>query len=288
MPESPYRDLDRPPLSVAALRRALLVPAGLWSSLDLVSETGSTNADLAAAGRAGAPEGAVLVAERQSAGRGRLGRHWESPARAGLAVSVLLRPGEAAEERGWAAVPACRYAALPLLAGLALVEVVRRLGAVDAVLKWPNDLLIDDRKCAGILAETVPGNGAERPPAIVVGIGLNVTLREPELPDPAATSLALAGSACVDRDPLLRALLRGLAGWYGRWRDAGGDAEECGLLTEYRLHCGTVGRPVRVSLPGGDTVSGTATDVDGTGRLLVTGSDGRATPIAAGDVLHVR
>jgi BirA family biotin operon repressor/biotin-[acetyl-CoA-carboxylase] ligase len=271
---SPYADLDRPPLRAAALRRALAVPGGLWTEVVVTPQTASTNADVAGAARDGGAEGLVVVAERQTAGRGRLGRQWESPPRAGIAVSVLLRPD----------VPVNRYGWLPLLAGVALVETVRRLGAVDAVLKWPNDLLIDERKCAGILAEAVP----ESVPAIVLGIGLNVTLREAELPRPDATSLALAGSSCVDRDPLLRALLRSLAGWYRRWRAEGGDADRCGLRETYRLHCATLGRPVRVTLPGGTVLAGTGSDVDDTGRLVVTGADGGTTTVAAGDVLHVR
>src|SRR5882762_725474 len=158
MSASPYRDLDRPPLHEAALRRALVVPDGLWTAIEVRAETGSTNADVAEAARAGAAEGLVVVAERQRAGRGRQGRQWESPPRAGLAVSVLLRPQ----------TPTGRYGWLPLLAGVALVETVRRLGELDAVLKWPNDLLIAERKCAGILAEAAAG-------AVVVGIGLNVS-----------------------------------------------------------------------------------------------------------------
>jgi BirA family biotin operon repressor/biotin-[acetyl-CoA-carboxylase] ligase len=271
---SPYADLDRPPLSAAALRRALVVSDGLWTEVLVTRETASTNADVAAAARGGAPEGLVVVAERQTAGRGRLGRQWESPPRAGIAVSVLLRPDGPANRYGW----------LPLLAGVALVETVRRLGAVDAVLKWPNDLLIDERKCAGILAEAVPDPAS----AVVLGIGLNVTLREAELPRPDATSLALAGSSCIDRDPLLRALLRSLADWYGRWRAEGGDADRCGLRETYRLHCATLGRRVSVALPGGTLLVGTAADVDDDGRLVVTGADGGRTAVAAGDVIHVR
>src|SRR5947207_10649635 len=178
MRASPYSDLDRPPLSAPALRRALVVPGGLWTDIRVEPETGSTNADVLAAAKQGAPEGLVVVAERQTAGRGRFDRRWESPPRAGLTLSVLLRPVRIS---GW----------LPLLAGVALVETVRRLGEVDAVLKWPNDLLVDERKCAGILAESAGD-------AVAVGIGLNVTLREPELPVPDATSLQLAGSACTD------------------------------------------------------------------------------------------
>jgi BirA family biotin operon repressor/biotin-[acetyl-CoA-carboxylase] ligase len=172
---------------------------------------------------------------------------------------------------------------LPLLAGVALVEAVRRLSDLDAELKWPNDLVIDGRKCAGILAETVPGGGSGYGPAVVVGIGLNVTLRESELPRPDATSLQLAGSACVDRDPLLRAVLRGLADWYGRWRDAGGDPVASGLIETYRFHSATIGATVRVELPGGDELVDVASGVDDDGALVVGGRR-----VAAGDVVHVR
>jgi BirA family biotin operon repressor/biotin-[acetyl-CoA-carboxylase] ligase len=272
MRPSPYADLGRPPLSATALRHALVVPGGLWSEIVVTAETGSTNADVAAAARGGAAEGLVVVAERQTAGRGRLDRQWTSPPRAGLAVSVLLRPRRATPR--W-------YGWLPLLAGVALVETVRRLGEVDAVLKWPNDLLIDERKCAGILAESVDE-------AVVLGIGLNVTLRDAELPRPDATSLLLAGAACTDRDPLLRALLRTLAAWYERWSDAAGDPQRSGLRQAYRLHCGTLGRAARVALPGGTVLTGTAVDVDEAGRLAVTSPDGATTAVAAGDVVHVR
>ncbi|ATO15021.1 biotin--[acetyl-CoA-carboxylase] ligase [Micromonospora sp. WMMA2032] len=290
MPGSPYTDLDRPPLSAARLRRALVAPHGPWRRLELLAETGSTNADVVTAARAGEPEGLVVVAERQTAGRGRRGRVWQSPPRAGIAASVLLRPGEAVPERGWAPVPATGYGWLPLLAGVALVEAVRRLAEVDARLKWPNDLLVDGAKCAGVLAEAVPGDGAQ-PPAIVVGVGLNVTLRADELPENPtglpATSLRLAGATATDRDPLVRALLRALADWYERWRDAGGDAVASGLREAYLGGCATVGRQVRVLLPDGREVHGTATGVDPDGQLLVDAA-GETLRLAAGDVLHLR
>jgi BirA family biotin operon repressor/biotin-[acetyl-CoA-carboxylase] ligase len=256
---SPFTDLARPPLNEGALRRALLVPDGLWTDLRVVAETASTNADLAAAARTGAQAGTVLVAERQTAGRGRLGRTWESPARAGIAVSVLLRPATSAR-LGW----------LPLLAGLALVEAVRRVSEVDAVLKWPNDLLADGRKCAGVLAEAISD-------AVVLGIGLNTTLREAELPRDDAISLQLAGATCVDRDPLLRAILRRLEVWYRVW-EKGGD-----IRAAYLLHCATLGHDVRVDLPGRAPLRGRAETVDEDGRLVVDG-----TAVAAGDVVHVR
>ncbi|MEU1685665.1 biotin--[acetyl-CoA-carboxylase] ligase [Micromonospora sp. NPDC005707] len=291
MPGSPYTDLDRPPLSAARLRRALIAPNGPWRRLELRAETGSTNADVAEAARAGEPEGLVVVAERQTAGRGRRGRVWQSPPRAGIATSVLLRPGEADAERGWSPVPPQGYGWLPLLAGVALVEAVALLAELDARLKWPNDLLVDSAKCAGVLAEAVPGAGPDQPPAIVVGIGLNVTLRAEELPENPtglpATSLQLAGAAATDRDPLLRALLRSLADWYERWRNAGGDAVASGLRDAYLAGCATVGREVRVLLPDGREVRGTATGVDPDGQLLVAGPEGELR-LAAGDVLHLR
>ncbi len=299
---SPYSNLDRPPLSAARLRRALLGPGtepglgtepgagtepGLWTAIEVVERTGSTNADVVAAARAGTAEGLVLLAESQRAGRGRLGRDWQSPPRAGIAASVLLRPGRAVPQRGWAAVPAVRYGWLPLLAGVALVAAVSRVTGLPAALKWPNDLLVAGRKCAGILAESVPGSDTDPGTAVVVGIGLNVSLRADELPTPDATSLVLAGAPQADRDPLVRAVLRELAGWYGRWRATGGDAGACGLVEAYRRDCATLGRAVTVSLPGGGFRTGTAIDVDGDGRLLVKDAEG-STALAAGDVLHLR
>ncbi|MFI6821831.1 biotin--[acetyl-CoA-carboxylase] ligase [Micromonospora sp. NPDC050187] len=291
MPGSPYTDLDRPPLSAARLRRALVAPYGPWRRLELRAETGSTNADVAEAARAGEPEGLVVVAERQTTGRGRRGRVWQSPPRAGIATSVLLRPGEAVPERGWSSVSATGYGWLPLLAGVALVEAVSQLAELDARLKWPNDLLLDDAKCAGVLAEAVPGGTLAQPSAVVLGVGLNVTLRADELPENPtglpATSLQLAGAAATDRDPLLRALLRAIADWYDRWRSAGGDAVASGLRDAYLAACGTVGRPVRVLLPGGEELTGTATGVDADGQLLVDTVRGERS-LAAGDVLHLR
>ena len=281
---SPFTDLDRPPLSPRALERALVTPGGLWSRLDVRAETSSTNADALAAAGAGKPEGLVIVAERQTAGRGRRDRQWTSPARAGLTLSILLRPGAAVPDKGWAAVPPGALGWLPLLAGVALREAVERVAEVGAGLKWPNDLLVADGKCAGILAEA-SGD------AVVVGIGLNVTTRAEELPATTglpATSLKVAGAPVTDRDPLLRALLRGFAGWYTGWREAGGDAEMSGLLAAYRRGCATIGERVRVLLPAGEPLEGDATEVDADGRLVVRTADGTEHRVSAGDVLHVR
>jgi BirA family transcriptional regulator, biotin operon repressor / biotin---[acetyl-CoA-carboxylase] ligase len=236
-----------------------------------VARTASTNADVAAAARAGAAEGLVVVAAEQTAGRGRLGRSWVAPPGTGLTLSALLRP---------AGVPATRWGWLPLLAGVALAEAVEEVSGLDTALKWPNDLLVAQRKLAGVLTERVD---TPTGPAAVVGIGLNVSSRAEDLPVPTATSLRLAGVPHVDRAALLAAVLRRLAARYEPWRATGGDAERGGLRPAYVLRCGTLGRRVRVHLPGGEDITGLADGIDDQGRLLV---DGRA--MAAGDVVHVR
>nr|WSW44034.1 biotin--[acetyl-CoA-carboxylase] ligase [Streptomyces sp. NBC_01001] len=271
-----WSSLDRPPLNAAVLERALVGDGGLWSSVEVVAATGSTNTDLAArAGRL--PEGAVLVAEEQTAGRGRLDRSWVAPARSGLFFSVLLKPGDS--------VPQERWGWLTLLAGVAAATGVSRAAGVDTALKWPNDLLVtvegEERKTGGILAERVSDG-------VVLGIGLNVTLTEDELPVPEAGSLILAKAAVTDREPLLKAVLRSLEHWYGEWRAAGGDPAASGLQEAYAADCVTLGRRVRADLPGGRTLTGTAEAVDADGRLVVRTAEDRHETVGAGDVVHLR
>ncbi|MGP3688119.1 biotin--[acetyl-CoA-carboxylase] ligase [Streptomyces sp. IBSNAI002] len=281
-----WSNLDRPPLNAAALRRALVTEGGLWTSLEVVAATGSTNTDLAARA-AGLPEGAVLVAEEQTAGRGRLDRSWVAPPRSGLFFSVLLKPGEA--------VPQERWGWLTLLAGVAAATGLSRAAGVDTALKWPNDLLVtvdgEERKTGGILAERVAGGTSRAGGSgggVVIGIGLNVTLTEDELPVPAAGSLALAKATVTDRDPLLRAVLRSLEQWYGNWREAGGDPASSGLQETYAAGCATLGRHVRAELPGGRTLTGTAEAVDAEGRLVIRTADDEHEAVGAGDVVHLR
>ncbi|SER38928.1 BirA family transcriptional regulator, biotin operon repressor / biotin-[acetyl-CoA-carboxylase] ligase [Streptomyces sp. yr375] len=273
-----WSDLDRPPLDATALRRALVRRDGLWSGVEVVQRTGSTNADLVAAASAGqAAEGAVLVAEEQTAGRGRLDRRWSAPPRSGLFFSVLLTPDE---------VPVSRWGWLPLLTGVAVATGLARAAGVDLALKWPNDLLVtvgdEERKAGGILAERAGED------SVVVGVGVNVTLRADELPVPQAGSLALAGAANTDRDPLLRAVLRSLEEWYGRWRAAGGDPGASGLQETYAAGCATLGRRVRAELPGDRSLVGEAVAVDGDGRLVIATEEGVQAPVGAGDIVHLR
>jgi BirA family biotin operon repressor/biotin-[acetyl-CoA-carboxylase] ligase len=270
-----WSDLERPPLSAEALRRALVAPAGPYAALDIVATATSTNTALAAEARQGTPDRTVLVAEYQSAGRGRVARSWVAPARSSLTLSVLLRPTE---------VPPARWSWLPLLTGVTLCRTVSALAELPAALKWPNDLLlgVHQRKAAGILAEVIPEG-----PAVVLGIGLNVTLRPDELPIPGATSLAIEQAACTDRDPLLRALLRALDTELRQWCEHEGDPVASGLREAYLQHCATLGEQVRVELPGQPQLTGTAVDVDIEGRLVVL-SEGQLRALSAGDVAHVR
>ncbi|MEV1047033.1 biotin--[acetyl-CoA-carboxylase] ligase [Streptomyces sp. NPDC049916] len=276
-PHNRWSDLDRPPLNRTALRRGLLRPDALWRALDVVESTGSTNTDLAGRARAGTvEEGTVLVAEEQTAGRGRLERSWTAPPRSGLFLSVYLEPGDIPVERwGW----------VPLLAGVAAATGLAKAAGVDTALKWPNDLLVqvagEERKAGGILAEFA-GDG------IVVGLGVNVSLRADELPAPTAGSLALAGAVSTDRETLLRAVLRSLEHWYGTWKAADGDAAASGLQAAYAAGCATLERTVRAELPGRTALVGEAVAIDGDGRLVLSTGEGLRQPVSAGDIVHLR
>ena len=270
------------PVTFPSMRRSSLEPAPLAAlAPDLVVEvldtTTSTNAVAADRARAGAPEGLVVVAEHQTAARGRLDRTWESPPRSSAVFSMVLRP----------TVPLASWPWLPLLTGHALGKALRAEG-YDVGVKWPNDLLIarpdgQGKKIAGILVERVETPGG---PAAVVGVGLNVSLTEAELPVPTATSLAIESGVEPDRTALLVTLLRSLREAYDVWQ-AGGEEATARLRASYAAACVTVGRDVRVELPGGAALTGRATGVDPGGRLIVTGPAGE-TVVGAGDVVHVR
>ena len=266
----------RAPLDAASLHRQAVRPDALWRAVEVVGRTGSTNADLLARALAGEPEGVVLAAEEQTAGRGRMGRAWVAPPRAALTFSMLLRPTPPPVRRGW----------LPLLAGLAVAEAVTAVTGVPVGLKWPNDVLVGDAKLCGILAESAGD-------AVVVGVGLNVSTEPAELPGPGpgalpATSLRAAGATALDREPLLLAILAAVERWYQAWQNARGDPERSGLRAAYTGRSATIGRNIRAELPGGKTLSGPAVGVDPDGRLLVRVSSGAEVAVAAGDVVHLR
>ncbi|OOC55466.1 MULTISPECIES: biotin--[acetyl-CoA-carboxylase] ligase [Nocardiopsis] len=274
----------RPPLDTAALDAALVRPGGMWHRIEVLPEAGSTNTELAGRARRGAPHGSVLVTEHQTSGRGRLGRGFSTPPRAALTFSLLVRPG----------VPTARLGWLSALMGVAAVDAVRRVPGVKAALKWPNDVIIPaelradpgpaDGKLAGILSEIDFSSGTAD---VVVGIGINVSQDRAELPVDTAVSLRGEGFADLDRDALLAAVLGGFEELYTVWTAAGGDAEASGLAAVYQDMCATIGRRVRVHLPGERFLEGTATGVDSEARLLVEGPEGKRA-LSVGDVVHVR
>lgn len=249
-----------------------------------VAETGSTNADALALARDGAPEGVVLVADHQRAGRGRLGRTWTAPPGASLLTTVLLRP------------PAGVADAATLAAALAMAEAVEACTGVRALLKWPNDLVVDGRKLAGVLAEadwparSGSSGGWSRPPAservtVVVGIGVNCNWPEdvPEdLQDILVSCNHLTGRA-VDREALLVEFLRRFDERYAAL--VAGDRTT--LLADWRARSATLGQRVRVDL-GSDDVEGTAVDVTEAGHLVVDCDTGEHRTFAVGDVTHLR
>lgn len=276
---SVYGDLGRPPLNAGELRRALTTGRSRWSAVILVAESPSTNAELSVRSREDPRDGLVLVAEHQTAGRGRLDRAWVTPPRAAITMSVLVRP---------AGVPVARWTWVPLLSGLAVAAAVQQMAGVPARLKWPNDVTVDDRKLAGLLVERVEGVAGEPvvDAAAVIGIGLNVTTTRAELPGPEATSLVLEAATTTDRLTLVKAILRRLDGLLAEW-EAGAGLPSAGLQDAYRSACATIGQRVRVELPRHELVSGVATAVDATGRLLVDTDAGQRV-FGAGDVVHVR
>jgi BirA family biotin operon repressor/biotin-[acetyl-CoA-carboxylase] ligase len=243
-----------------------------WRQIDVVAETGSTNADLLARSAGGADiDGSVLFAEYQNAGRGRHGRRWLAPPHAQIAVSVGV---------GAKSVPRSGWGWLPLATGVAVVDALTAVAGVTAGLKWPNDVLVGGGKLAGILAEV-----AASTPVIALGLGLNVTLTADEAPDPAATSLLMLGSSVIDRNMLARQILRELAIRIDAWRTAGG--ADPALVADYQRYSLTLGSRVQVTVPGDRELVGLAGSVDETGRLCVD-TGGETVAISAADITHLR
>lgn len=261
-------------LDAARLRRGIVGTP--WDPVDVVASTGSTNADLAARARDGAASGSVLVSAHQSAGRGRFDRVWQAPPDTSVAVSVLVRPRSPMERWGW----------LSMLAGMAVTDALRSVAGLDAGLKWPNDVLVGERKICGILSEAVPvGDGM----AAVVGMGLNVALTTDELPVPTATSVRLAGSD-ADAADLVAGLLVAFDRWYGLWEsESAAMPGPLGMSVArgYRERCLTLGQDVSVRVAPADVVTGVATGIDDLARLIVRTESG-VRAFAAGDVVHLR
>jgi BirA family biotin operon repressor/biotin-[acetyl-CoA-carboxylase] ligase len=232
------------------------------------AELDSTNRWVLDEARGGAADGLVCVADHQTAGRGRRGRVWNAPPGSSLLVSVLLRPG----------LDAGRVHIVTMAAGLALAEAVDEVAGIRALLKWPNDLIVDGRKLAGLLAEAdLSATGDAH--AVVVGVGCNVDWQDfpPELAE-TATACNLEAGHSVDRSALLDAFLAHFAQRLDHLDDVPAD---------YRARLDTLGRRVQVDL-GQRVIEGVAVEIDASGQLLVTRDDGEPETIAVGDVVHVR
>ncbi len=242
-----------------------------FGRVEWVAETGSTNDDLLAAARRGAPDGAVLVADHQVTGRGRLDRRWEAPPGSALLASVLVRPEIGVAVAHW----------MMAAAALALAEACETVAGVATRIKWPNDLVVERDgkpvKLAGVLADSILDG--DRLAAVVIGVGCNLTWYPPDLD---ATSLAAEAGRPVDRDELLVAYLRALDGWYSRLR-AGGVGE---LRASYVERSATLGRRVRAEIGDGPVI-GAAAGIGPTGHLVIATSEGDVE-VAAGDVIHLR
>jgi BirA family biotin operon repressor/biotin-[acetyl-CoA-carboxylase] ligase len=230
--------------------------------VSVVDLTTSTQSDLAELVNASvAKSGEVIAAEFQSNGRGRLDRTFEAPPQSALLFSFYLTSNR--EREYWSFIS--------FLAALAMREVITENLAENITLKWPNDILIGDKKVAGLLAQQV-GDG------VIIGIGLNVAMGADELPVPTATSLALAGSKNLDRNLLLSAFLNRFEIIFKEW-DSGSD-----FLEKYRQVSSTLGRQVRVEVLGRDSIEAKAVSITAQGALILS----EGTEVNVGDVVHLR
>ncbi|MBP7835304.1 MAG: biotin--[acetyl-CoA-carboxylase] ligase [Rhodoluna sp.] len=252
-------------------------------NLTFVAETGSTNADLIQ-NSANTDDFSVLVAGFQTAGRGRAGRDWVAPSGSSLFVSVLLKP---------AGVAATNFSWLPLLAGLAMTKTVAKfLPEREVGLKWPNDVLVGEKKISGVLSELIGDQSG-----VVIGAGLNLLQQQTDLPIDNATSLAIEGATSINLDEVLSGYLANLRELYLEWVQASGNAVASGLRNQVIQACSTLDRSgnnrVRVILPASASaeseIVGAAVGIDDTGRLIVQ-PDGQseALAVAAGDIVHLR
>ncbi len=236
---------------------------------EYVAQTGSTNTDLVASASAAPseyPNLSVLVAGSQTAGRGRTGRAWVSPAGKSLSISVLVRPsGVGADALGW----------LPLVAGVAMRRAVQAALPNRSVgLKWPNDVQVDGLKISGILSELLPGASG-----VVIGAGINLTLEKSELPIAAATSLAIEGSH-ISADDFLASYLEALADLVSNFESIPGIV---------RAECSTIGQTVRAIFPDGSEQVGLASGIDDSGRLLISvPGETQFLAVSAADIEHLR
>jgi len=268
-------NLIKKPLSMEGLRGRLQTIVFGRPLIEIHQQIDSTNNRARALGLADVAEGALVLAETQTAGRGRRGRRWHSPPGLNLYLSLLLRP----------ALPPDQTSFVTLAAGVGSAEAVQRLSGLGPSIKWPNDLLVGERKIAGILTEME--TGPDRPSFVVLGVGLNVNLQAQEIPTELAEragSLALAANRTWDRVEVLAVLLEEMERTYQELISGGQDR----IIERYKHFCRTIGREVRI-VQGEGAWEGRALTVDDRGALVVRRStDDRIITVNAGEVMEVR
>jgi BirA family biotin operon repressor/biotin-[acetyl-CoA-carboxylase] ligase len=248
-----------------------LLSAQEATGFEYLEQTGSTNRDLLAKAE-GLPEFYVLTTDFQTAGKGRMDRSWEANPGSSVMASVLLRPSFTESSGiGW----------LSLMTALAISQAISELGPSPKI-KWPNDVLVADKKLSGILAEASADLSC-----VVVGFGINVNQTKAQLPVETATSLFIETGRSSDRDQLLAAVIKNLRQLYLELTAASGDATISGLREAILKISATVGQQVSVEFPDGEKAFGKAQDIDAVGRLVVETSSETLT-VSAGDVLHLR
>ena len=250
---------------------ARLSPNRLGARIHCLREIGSTNSHARELAERGASEGEIIIAESQTHGRGRLGRRWESPAFVNLYLSVILRPRLAPRQAPQ----------ITLTAAVALVEAVGSFLPRPASIKWPNDILVDGKKLAGILTEAACD--AERIAYVVLGIGLNVNYQVDAMPDELrqrTTSIAALTGKNVSREAVLARLIQHLDRCYGELEESGFES----LRSRWQAYFAWRGRRVQAEV-GDQKVIGMAQGIDGEGALIVEDEQGRRRRIVAGDVL---
>ena len=248
-----------------------LLSAQAAAGFEYLEQTGSTNKDLLARSQ-GLPEFFVLATDFQTAGKGRMERSWEASPGSSVMASILLRPQFTQSSGiGW----------LSLLTALAITKAISNLG-LEPKIKWPNDVLIAEKKVSGILAEV-----ATNLSCVVIGFGINVNQSANQLPVDTATSLSIESACAVDRDQLLAKVIANIRTLYLELSSAGGDATASGLRQAILEMSATVGSQVSVEFPDGKKAFGLAKDIDETGRLVVT-TQTETLSVSAGDVLHLR
>lgn len=252
----------------------LLKTENIGKVLHYHDEVDSTNTVLFRLAEKGASEGTVVIADKQTSGRGRLGRKWISPPGVNLYISLLFRPR----------IPARESPLLTFLASVALVEAIKKTGAENPCIKWPNDVQLDGRKVAGVLTEMKPrGNSAE---FVVVGLGVNINMTRAEINSEmreasrTATSIKERLGKDIDRAKFASDLLLEIESWYRTFDKRG----KSSILKEWTDRWGGRDRRVRVDTEQNDKFEGTAVGIDGDGHLLVRKDDGSIIKVIAGDV----